>query len=131
LKRKLFFRWKTHEWTFLCEQLSLGKGYPLEKWGAQVMIQLNILTLPLYPLLAGPRSEAVCKPSLSVGRAPFHLLRLYSGPAVLLTLNLNSWYVMRTVVGASLTLPLSLWSTVPGCRRDLHHSRIAVAAETF
>jgi len=48
-------------------------------------------------------------------RLPFYLLRLYIGPAVLLTRNSAKWYVTGIVLGGGLTLPLALWSTVPGC----------------
>jgi hypothetical protein len=46
---------------------------------------------------------------------PFYLLRLYIGPAVLLTPDSARWYMTGTLLGAALTLPLALWSTVPGC----------------
>jgi len=46
-------------------------------------------------------------------RLQFYLLRLYIGPAVLLTR--DKWYITGTVLGGGLTLPLALWSTVPGC----------------
>ena len=48
-------------------------------------------------------------------RVPFYLLRLYIGPAVLLTRDWARWYVTGSLLGAALTLPLALWSTVPGC----------------
>jgi hypothetical protein len=48
-------------------------------------------------------------------RVPFYLLRLYIGPAVLLTPDSARWYMTGTLLGAALTLPLALWSTVPGC----------------
>jgi len=48
-------------------------------------------------------------------RLPFYLLRLYIGPAVLLTRGSARWYLTGTLLGGALTLPLALWSTVPGC----------------
>ena len=48
-------------------------------------------------------------------RAPFYLLRFYIGPAVLFAGEFHNWYVTGALLGAALTLPLALWSTVPGC----------------
>ena len=48
-------------------------------------------------------------------RAPFYLLRLYIGIAVLLFQRQRKWYLWGPVLGLALTLPMAFWATLPIC----------------
>jgi hypothetical protein len=50
-------------------------------------------------------------------RAPFYLLRLYIGPAVLAIPQQRRWFVWASTIGIAFTIPLASLSVIPGCPR--------------
>jgi hypothetical protein len=82
-----------------------------------IILTLDVLITFLACNILGPASFKLGGLGLVgwAARVPFYLLRLYIGPAVLLLSDFETWCMTGPLLGAALTLPLALWSTVPGC----------------
>ncbi len=102
----------------LLPQLSLSRG---DYMVALVIIMVADILLTLsFAQIIGPVTFRFSHYGLpgTLFRAPFYLLRLYIGIAVLLFQRQRKWYLWGPVLGLALTLPMAFWATLPICPRS-------------
>lgn len=82
-----------------------------------VVLLLDVVLTLLACNVVGPAASkwtALGLPGWAM-RAPFYVLRLSIGPAVLLIGRSRRWFTWGVLIGTALTLPLGFLSVLPAC----------------